>query len=304
MNGDLQTRIQTDTDGDGLLDLNYLLVFDPLDQFGPGGSFGFVAGGCVAPMASTSCWAYSSIATSYANMPATCLGVLAGTTSSYTPGVTPTAPPCFLAPLGDVTLSLNGFSIFMSNTYIAATYAGTPATSLVNGLIRGFISESDADNTILASSMPLVGGQALSALLPGGTGCCASHSDKDISDGVSGWWVYFAFTASEVPLTDPPTRVGALSRPSLTLEAPYPNPFNPATEIRYLLPARSRVQLTIFDASGREVRELAGDTQTEGPHTARWDGRDTHGWVASSGVYFVRLNANGESRTRKLVLLK
>ena len=78
---------------------------------------------------------------------------------------------------------------------VRATFVGLPAQGLVNGLLRGFISETDADNTIMPASLPLVGGQPLSALLAGGTNNCAPHSDIDINQGVSGWWFYLNFSA-------------------------------------------------------------------------------------------------------------
>jgi hypothetical protein len=46
-------------------------------------------------------------------------------------------------------LSLAGIPLALSDTYLAATYVGDPATSLTNGLIRGFISETAANNTII-----------------------------------------------------------------------------------------------------------------------------------------------------------
>ena len=49
------------------------------------------------------------------------------------------------------------------------------------------------------ADLPLVGGRPVSSLLAGGTGNCASSSDKDRLDGVPGWWFYLNFTAQQVP---------------------------------------------------------------------------------------------------------
>ncbi len=88
------------------------------------------------------------------------------------------------------------------------------------------------------------------------------------------------------------------------LHGNVPNPFNPSTTFAYDLPRRGQVALDIFDSVGRRVRRIAGGWQEAGPHHAPWDGRDDQGRAAPGGVYFARLTAEGESRTRKLVLLR
>ncbi len=91
---------------------------------------------------------------------------------------------------------------------------------------------------------------------------------------------------------------------SLMLEQSYPNPFTPSTTIRYTLPSRTRVRLAIYDVAGRQVTILADETQAGGPHEMRWSGVDRDGMPLSAGTYFVRLEAGGETRTSKMILLK
>ncbi len=83
----------------------------------------------------------------------------------------------------------------------------------------------------------------------------------------------------------------------------YPNPFNPSTEISLSLPANSRIILTIFDITGREVARLADGAYQAGHHNFTWNADNS-----ASGVYFYRLSATGESQsfaeTRKMLLLK
>ncbi|MDH3215355.1 MAG: T9SS type A sorting domain-containing protein [Candidatus Krumholzibacteria bacterium] len=84
-----------------------------------------------------------------------------------------------------------------------------------------------------------------------------------------------------------------------------PNPFNPTTVIRYDVPAGGgSVSLKIFDAAGRLVRTLINGEQTSGQKTATWDGRDDHGQMVASGVYFYRMRAEGFSKSQKVVFLK
>lgn len=84
----------------------------------------------------------------------------------------------------------------------------------------------------------------------------------------------------------------------------YPNPFNPETSIPFSLAREARVTLRVYDVSGAHVATLLDENREAGEYTARWDGRDAQGRVSASGVYFVRLEANGTIATRKLVLLK
>jgi len=85
----------------------------------------------------------------------------------------------------------------------------------------------------------------------------------------------------------------------------FPNPFNPSTTIGYDLAQPSTVQLTVFDVTGRVVRRLqTGTWQAAGIHQAVWNGRDERGRGVASGVYFYRLDAGGESSTRRMVLMK
>ena len=83
-----------------------------------------------------------------------------------------------------------------------------------------------------------------------------------------------------------------------------PNPFNSSTELRYVLPGRSFVRITIYDVKGRRVRRLLAMTQGAGYHVARWDGADERGTGVSSGAYFARVETQHGSATRRLTLIK
>jgi hypothetical protein len=84
-----------------------------------------------------------------------------------------------------------------------------------------------------------------------------------------------------------------------------PNPFNPTTTIRYVVPAGGAdATVRVFDAGGRLVRTLAGGFQEAGAHDVVWNGRDQRGARVASGVYFCRLEAGRVTLTQKMVLLK
>jgi len=91
----------------------------------------------------------------------------------------------------------------------------------------------------------------------------------------------------------------------LALRGNFPNPFNPATVIRYELPADARVSLRIYDVAGRLVHTLVDDVIQEGGYrSAAWDGRDGQGRRVASGVYFYKLEANGKALRKKMILVK
>ncbi|RPJ46154.1 MAG: M28 family peptidase [Candidatus Latescibacterota bacterium] len=83
-----------------------------------------------------------------------------------------------------------------------------------------------------------------------------------------------------------------------------PNPFNPSTTIRFELPAGGAAELAVFDVSGRLVRKLLDGKAAAGRHEVVWDGTDASGGPVPSGVYFCRVNSDGESKTGKMLLLR
>jgi hypothetical protein len=84
----------------------------------------------------------------------------------------------------------------------------------------------------------------------------------------------------------------------------YPNPFNPTTTIAFDLPEQARVELTVYDISGRKIRTLASGNYAACSHQVLWDGRDEQGTPVASGVYVYRLVAGEHVFTRKMILMK
>ena len=89
---------------------------------------------------------------------------------------------------------------------------------------------------------------------------------------------------------------------STLIEAARPNPFGAATEIRYALPRAGKVELAIYDVSGRARVVLEDARRTPGEHRVGWDGRDASGRALPGGVYFARLAFEGRVERQKLVL--
>ncbi|MDD5530134.1 MAG: FlgD immunoglobulin-like domain containing protein [bacterium] len=83
-----------------------------------------------------------------------------------------------------------------------------------------------------------------------------------------------------------------------------PNPFTGGTIINYQLPATSKVSLTLYDLTGREVRTLVAMTQKPGRYRVLWDGMNANGQKVTSGIYFYKMHAADFKTTKKLILMK
>ena len=101
-----------------------------------------------------------------------------------------------------------------------------------------------------------------------------------------------------------PTGVDDEPRRYVLSVSAYPNPFNPATTIRYTVPARGFVSVDVFDLLGARVVALVDGEKAAGAYVVIWNGRDSDGRAVSSGVYFVRIHHQTGTRSYKLVLLK
>ncbi len=89
---------------------------------------------------------------------------------------------------------------------------------------------------------------------------------------------------------------------TLTAAPPAPNPFRHHTALRYDLPARAHMELTIIDPAGRRLRTLFSGMQPAGPHVIRWDGLDESGARLPAGLYLARM-ATGDARRIARVIL-
>jgi hypothetical protein len=84
-----------------------------------------------------------------------------------------------------------------------------------------------------------------------------------------------------------------------TLEQNYPNPFNPSTVIRFTLPAQERIQIKVYDITGRLVRVLADQILASGSHEVKFDATGL-----PSGPYYYQLTASSYTKTRLMIFQK
>ena len=89
--------------------------------------------------------------------------------------------------------------------------------------------------------------------------------------------------------------------PELTQVGPIPS--RGGTAIAFVLPRRCHVRIRVFDVQGRVEAELVEAVLEPGPQQTVWNGRGRHG-KSPSGSYFVRLEADGRSRVKRIVLAR
>ena len=83
----------------------------------------------------------------------------------------------------------------------------------------------------------------------------------------------------------------------------YPNPFKGTIDIQFQIPDNANADLKIYDATGRLIAEFNNSTNPR-LTSITWHGTDTRQREVPSGIYYCVLNVNGQSYTRKLILIK
>lgn len=109
------------------------------------------------------------------------------------------------------------------------------------------------------------------------------------------------------PLPDFPSAIEKLetiSPPSFRLAQNYPNPFNPSTTIEFSLKTSEQVELVIYNLKGGIVRTMVNNKLLGGTYRVQWDGRDAHGNMLPSGIYFYSLTAGDFRESKKMTLIK
>ena len=102
-----------------------------------------------------------------------------------------------------------------------------------------------------------------------------------------------AFACGELIITEESTPQG------FTLDDPYPNPFNSMSRISFYIVVPCRVQLDLYDVTGRLVRNLTSGPASAGHHSVMLGAEDL-----SNGVYILRLKTGVGDRMKKIVLVR
>jgi predicted outer membrane repeat protein len=142
--------------------------------------------------------------------------------------------------------------------------------------------------------------QMLLAASPG------EYEDGTVWPGTTFWYQLMTVPGdSEGAVVESPVSVAIPGRLAAALHAPQPNPFRGETSVEFDVPPDAgRVKVTVYNIRGQLVRVLFEGAPGSGRYVALWDGRDLRGTSASSGVYFMMLEAGTSVKTRKLLLVK
>jgi hypothetical protein len=101
------------------------------------------------------------------------------------------------------------------------------------------------------------------------------------------------------------TGVGSpIAGAALRVRTPWPNPTSGPVRIAFSLARPEAVDLRVFSVNGRQVAHLARGVWSAGSHEVAWSGRDAHGALTASGVYFVRFATQEGVETRRVVRSK
>lgn len=84
------------------------------------------------------------------------------------------------------------------------------------------------------------------------------------------------------------------------LEQNFPNPFNPSTTIRFVIPSAGHVRLEVFDLLGQHVTDLVDQVLAAGTHSVRFEA----GSMIPAGMYLYRLHSGGATIIKRMTLVK
>lgn len=79
----------------------------------------------------------------------------------------------------------------------------------------------------------------------------------------------------------------------------YPNPFNAETSIDFSIPVQGLVKIKIYNSLGKEIAFILNEKLNKGLYNIRYNSTDL-----SSGVYFYKIEVNGFSDVKKMVIIK
>ena len=150
--------------------------------------------------------------------------------------------------------------------------------------------------------------EVLGAVEPGagaGTAAVYEYIDRSVDPGRTYAYRLVGVESNGERSAFGPFVIEAAAPARFALQSPYPTPFNPTTTIAFELPRAASAWLRVYGVDGRIVRTLVAGAQIPaGRHQVRWDGRDDFGAAVASGVYWFRLESDGEHQTRKGVLVR
>ncbi len=205
---------------------------------------------------------------------------------------------------------------FTTDASLPVTLSLFSAEAVPQGVRLTWVTESETDNLgfILERNessetgwQPLASYQTHTALA--GQGNTSSQTHYTFTDKAALPGSLYRYRLSDVSITGDVhiydvIQIALADAPGLTtLEAPFPNPFNPQTKINYALSKSDHVKITVYDLTGRKVATLLDAFQAAGSYNVYWHGQDQSGRQMASGTYLVVLHTSNTVKKQKAVLL-
>jgi hypothetical protein len=125
--------------------------------------------------------------------------------------------------------------------------------------------------------------------------CLTMWSEYNSSGGINLW----SATGCSGTIVTGITHNGNEIPKTYSLSQNYPNPFNPSTDIKFSIPKNSAVKLTVFDITGKEVAVLVDGQLNAGIYKYNFDASNI-----ATGVYFYKVEADGFTDVKKMMLIK
>lgn len=239
--------------------------------------------------------------------------IIFGTTSSRTLAFDPTAIAAVGLEHSSMGIEVNfdydgiarGFQFVVDHDPAQITFGQPILTHPNEGLMFQHFDDGDGNYSVVAvqvnsGSMDLSAGKFLT--IPIAMTSDAAQNGVEVSlnnlviSGPSG---------QEIPVSDGGISLKLDVLPTnYSLHQNYPNPFNPETEIRFDLPEKAPVELTIYNLMGQKVRTLVTGDLKSGFHHVSWNGLNDAGHSVSTGLYFYTISAGTYHATKKMLLLK
>ena len=92
---------------------------------------------------------------------------------------------------------------------------------------------------------------------------------------------------------------GEVSIKEINISNAHPNPFNPTTNINYVVNQPTNIKVTIFDVAGRVVDVVENGYKVEGDYSLSWNAVNK-----SSGIYYISIQTDNNIYSQKVILLK
>ncbi|HCA42588.1 MAG TPA: hypothetical protein DEP28_04965 [Bacteroidetes bacterium] len=189
------------------------------------------------------------------------------------------------------TLANHNYTFFANQWYfVTFTWDGFVCRYYVNGLQRGqrnFVGNFDWNNMPLRIGMDT---PEITEYLNG-----KLDDVRIYNDAVSASFIDSLYHLNPT-LIDP---ISVEVPKSFSLFQNYPNPFNPSTYIRFDIQKQGFVKLKVFDLLGKEIKTLVNESLQPGTYETNFDATDL-----TTGIYIYRLETEGFSDTKRMVLIK